>query len=544
MSWRWQRAATAIAIAMTLLGCTETEPVATTTTSIDTVPSTTLPTFDMTDFSMDQVANAPPLDWSLVVSDDSLQPAGLVEVGGTSFAFAEGTSGHGLWGWSSVDGLSWADLGEILPDDVAVAVVTSSEDSIYFVTEGTADREPQIWSSRDGRDWAVEDIPVVPEEHGLAFIPEAMTATSDVLIVTGRWVVDTEALLEQSVKNTYWPDFDAERYGLDVRPTTDTLEIDVLGPSHLTLFTTTADELGLGSSAQELLRLEPENTGTTSWVSYQGNWDSGTIEEAETVTSLALTPQGLVVAVGWTQLGLVSLWESFDGVIWEQVAYELRPYLFESWADRLIGPSAVGDFDLLVSEDGVDWTETGLGRRFPRALVWHVTTMRASDRGMAFTVEAWEDDVFQGEVPPPIRTEKGDLEIFVNPSLGGLVVFEANTDAPYVLHADPNDDSFAFDPATETIRLLRPDGSDLVELTLDEIDSAAGSFADDTAIADLYHRGLVFTDDADSWSIWDLSQLGEVAEPDNVGVVGSTLVVATRDHARGTGFELWAAQLP
>lgn len=542
MSLRWQRAATASAIAVTLLGCTETGPVARSTTSIETIPSTTVPIFDMTDFSMDQVANAPPLDWTLVISDDSLQPAGLVNVGGTSFAFAEDTSGHGLWGWSSVDGSSWADLGEILPDDTAVAVVTSSEDSIFLATEGRADREPQIWSSTDGRDWAVEGLPAAPDERGLAFIPEAMTATSDVLIVTGRWVVDAEALLEQPVRDTYWPSFDAERYGLEVRPTTDTVQIDVLGPSRLTLSTTTADELGLDPSAQELLRLEPETAGTTTWVSYQGKWDSGTIEGAETVSSLAITQLGDVVAVGWRQIGLVSLWESFDGVIWEQVAYDLRPYLFESWDDSLIGPSAVGDFDLLVSQDGVAWTETGLGRRFPRALVWHVTSMSASDRGMAFTVEAWEDNVFQGEIP--LRIEKGDLEIFVNPSLGGFVVFEANTDAPYLLHADPNDDSFFFDPAAETIRLLRPNGSDLVELTLDEVDSAAESFADDTAIGDLYHRGLVLTDDAASWSIWDLAPLGDVAEPEYVGVAGSRVVVATSDHARGTGFELWAAQLP
>lgn len=544
MSLRWQRAATAFAIAVTLLGCTETGPVARSTTSIETIPSTTVPIFDMTDFSMDQVANAPPLDWTLVISDDSLQPAGLVNVGGTSFVFAEDTSGHGLWGWSSVDGSSWADLGEILPDDTAVAVVTSSEDSIFFATEGRADQNPQIWRSTDGLDWTVEEIPTGPDEKSLAFIPGAFLATSDVLIVTGSRIVDTQHLVEQAVRDSLWPGFDAKRDAVVVRPTSDAVEIDVLGPSHLTLLTTTADVLGLDPSVQELLRSEPESAGATTWVSYKGNWESGTIEGAETVSSLAITQLGDVVAVGWTQLGLVSLWNSFDGVVWEQVPYDVRPYLFENWDDLLIGPSAIGDFDLLVSDDGIDWTETGLGRSFPRALVWHVTSASTSDLGLFATVEAFQDGVNQDVAPFPTPIEKEGLSIFVDPFSGSLLVFDESGANPHVWESGVRDDGFVFESETETIHLFKPDGSGLVDLTLDELEEAAQAFTRDVVTHDPYHRGLISTDDAESWSIWDLAQLGEVAEPDDVGVVGSTVVVATRDHARGTGFELWAAQLP
>lgn len=543
MSSRWLRHTIAAFMTLALLGCTDSEPIDDNSTTVDTMPPTTRPTFDMSNFSMDQVADGPPLDWSRAISDDSLRPIGLEQLGGTTFVFAEDVSRHGLRGWSSTDGVTWNDLGPIVSEGQEVAVVTSSEDAILFVTEGSAGHNPEIWHSGNGLDWSVEEIPTDPENDLLAFSPHALLATSGLQIVAGVWTTDAGEVLQNAVSETFWTGFESSRYGFEIRPARDAIQIDVLGPAHLTMLTTTAEELGLDSTTQEWLRAEPERLGVEAWSSFDGSdWTPSTIEGAATISSVATTTIGDVIAGGSTQLGIWSLWESFDGILWDQISYDVRPYLFEEWGDRLIGPSAVGDFDLLVSDDGVEWAETGLGIRFPRALVWHIRSSSASDRGYVATAEAFDSEgrVGGGSEIPPI--EKGDLEIWLDPFSGSLAVFEG--DDSYSWAAGPYDESLIFDPATEIIRLLRPDGSDLVELTLDELDTAVKATEANFGRFGSYYRGLLFTTDADSWTVWNLAALGEDAEPDNVGVVGSTLVVVTQNHLTGAGFDLWTAPLP
>lgn len=532
-----------VALTLALLGCTQIDPVEESNTTESTSPATTRPTFDMTDFTIEQVADGPPLSWTLAFSDDSLQPGGMVNVAGVTYVFAEGSNGRGLRGWSSADGATWSDLGVILPQDAEAAVVTSGEDRIFVVTEGRAGGNPEVWSSQDGLDWVTDEIPIEPENELLAFSPSAFLTAGDLTIATGESEIDAAAVLEESIRDTVWPTYDIDRDGFDLHPTDETILVDLHGPAGLTLMTTTADELGIDTQAEQWLRTGSLSPVAEAWTFFEGGgWNKTTFEDAASVTSLGIAASGDIVAVGWTPLGLLALWRSFDGLIWEKVPYDVRPDAIGVWNDRLIGPGSSGSSDFLISDDGVEWIGTGLDNRFPRALNWHVPSFAASERGLVVVMEAFDTRNRVDESLEIPRMQKGDVEVLADPFSGQITVFEA--DEQYSWSAGPPVDSLVFDPLTETIHLLRPDGSDLVDVTVGEIDTLARDYGAVLGRFGLYHRALALTPDGESWTIWDLAPLGEHAEPTHLAIAGATAVVATTDHPTGTGFELWTAPLP
>lgn len=542
MGIRWSQRAILTAIVVALVGCTEVEPVdGPATTGTTTAPATTRPTFDLTNFSMEQVANGAPLSWSQTIADDTLQPAGLVNVGGVMYVFAEDSTGHGLRGWSSVGGVTWADLGEIIGEGRSLAVVTSGGEEILVVTEGSAGRNPEVWASDDGIDWSSEEIPIDPENELLAFSATAMSADSDLRIVTGVSTIDASNLLEERLRATSWPTYDAEGYGYEIDATDEEIQIRVLGPANLTLMTVTADELGIDAQTQGWLRADPSGD-TETWASFVGGeWSPAIIDGASSVRSVSATANGGAVAVGLTELEQLALWVSFDGYLWEQVPFAVRPYELASWNGALVGPTDIGGFDILTSDDGVEWAATGLATHFPPSQQWVSDAIGTSPNGLVVVAETFDSSYFRGLDFPLLR--KGDLEIYADPFSGSLTVLEGQLSYEWRAGAG-HDDTLVFEPTTETVQLFRDDGSGLVDLTLAELDGLAESYLVAFGNRGRFHRALALTPDGGEWTIWDLAPMGEELGPTDVGIAGSTVVVVGTNHLTESGFEVWTAQLP
>ncbi|MGD2102082.1 MAG: hypothetical protein PVG83_07575 [Acidimicrobiia bacterium] len=529
---------------MVAAACTDTPSAEDGTTTASTIPPTTPPTFDLANFSMDQIANGIPLDWSQRLSDESLEPAGLLRLSGITYVFATDSTGAGLRAWSSTDGQTWTDLGEILPNDTKLALTDTGVDRLILVTEGRAGKDPEVWSSGDGIDWDTESIPIDLDNGLLAFSPSAAAVTDTMTIVTGKLEFDLEEVVEPYIEETIWPGYDADRYGLDWHTTDEEIRLDVVGPAGLTLLSVTTDELGLSAQTEEWLRADPPDGHATAWVDLDGGgWSPTTIEGATHVTSLSTTSRGAIVAVGLTELEQLALWVSFDGFFWEQYPFDVRPHDIESWEERLVGPAESGGFDILVSDDGLEWDSTGLRNHFPSSQRWFLDAFAAGPTGVAVVGELFERDtgVVRGFELPFIV--KGDVEILVDPQSGQVSIYDG-TDQ-YTWRRDTTDlETLQFDPATETVRFEKPNGEELATTTLAELDEAADDFNIAFGGRGKSYRAFAYSNDDGSWAIWDLAALGEQTQPTHVAVSESNFVVATTEHLTGTGFGVWTAEIP
>lgn len=129
-----------IATALALLtgACTVGETSETTTEDTSfavTTVETTLPTFDMANFSMDQVITGPSLTWSEMFSMEPHRPLGLVRRGDEWFLFTSpDMSREGLTAWSSIDGRSWQQIGVVVPAGPDVGAIEVGESGVQIWT--------------------------------------------------------------------------------------------------------------------------------------------------------------------------------------------------------------------------------------------------------------------------------------------------------------------------------------------------------------------------------------------------------------------------
>ncbi len=514
-----------------------------TSTTGTTVAVSTTVTFDMDDFTMEQVENGQPLEWSPAVVEPDLVPAGLVALGDARFLFATRPDGTGLRAWSSADGLAWAEINTGVPATSPVAVVGTSEDGLVVVTEGTTKAKPEVWTSADGVDWASEEIPIEYDNGLMAFTPTAVEGHGGTLLIAGETRLDATGVVEAAVREALWPAYEAKRFGVDVRLSPSEIQIDVLGPGGLALLTTTAAELGLDDRTQEWMREEPPSEAAV-WIRQESaGWSQAEVPGASSITSMSATQLGDIIGSGVTELGLASLWRSFDGFFWEQVPYDVRPDSLAGWVGRLVGPSAVGTLEMVVSDDGVDWGPTGLGAHFPPSMDWFVHSYGVSDRALVVAVESYDvRGTSPDAVGPDPHIRQGEVDIYVDPFYGQVYLFDGTQD--YTWAQGPHDETMVFDPVTETISFSRPDGSPLATVGLDELGDLADSARAGFARFGHYFRALAATNDGAAWTIWDTTPLGNDTDPIDVTMAPAAIALATTDHPTGLGLTLWTAPLP
>jgi len=532
-----------VVLAVAVFGCTDTGPVDDTAQTQTTVSSaTTPPTFDLTDFSMDQIADGPPLDWTLALADEGLQPVGAVHSGDKTYIFAN-EDGRGLRGWMSADTTTWDEVAPIVSDDSQVALVGADDDSVVIVTRGRAGRRPEVLSSGDGVEWGMEEIPV-DEDNGLvAFSPQAIVVSDGLIVVAGHSQIDAAAAVGSRIRDVLWPGYDPDRFELEWSQTGDSVVFMVLAPGGITVLTATAEELGIDVETLQWLREEPP-PGATAWVWLDGGgWSRTTIDGAVSVDSMSMTDNGAIVAVGHTELDQLALWISFDGFLWEQVPYSVRPYELASFDGGLVGPAASGSFDLVTSEDGIEWSSSGLGNRFPSSQQWFAEAIHTSSDRIAVSAVHFDDSRSLRSFDLP-WIEKDGVEILLEPFFGELRVIGEEGESRVWGRSDGVPDGLVFDPTTETIHLARQDGTEWAQLTLAELEDLSDRYYAAISPPELYDRAIALSEDGASWTIRDLASLGGNTQPTGIAITDTTIVLASTDHSTGTGLAVYTAPLP
>lgn len=522
-----------VLVVSALVGCTEEEPVAT------TVPASTTSTTEPASVFIPASSTL-----TLVESDDSLAPLDLVATDERIFLFAEDRSTGRLVVWSTQDGSNWTDHGEPFPEGARLATATGLDDRVVVATAGLSGENPSLWSTTDGISWDVEEVPMDSANGLMEFTAEAVTVEGPTKVLAGYSQLAAEGLVESKIRETIWPGFDRQRYGLNIQPLNDDIKIDLLAPLGLKLINTTGTELGLSSQEQEWIR---EGTGSfafETWVGLDdGSWTPAFIDGAGFVNSLT-GAGGTIVAVGHSESGSSASWITFDGIIWERVSSDLRPDQVKDWDGRLVGSSATGHPDLLVSDDGLEWVPTGVGDHLPPGEDWFMWSFDATPSGVvasfgAFYVESQNDEVL--ELP---QIEKGGVRV-VAQEYGIIRMYEGEDESIEYLWSSSVDygpEKVVFDIATETVHFFRDDGSELVSLTVDELETLNEQFFSASNNLGSFHRMLMFSRDGQTWTVWEADFLEDNIDPIRVSVIDSTVVVVGRDRSQQSGFGIWVTE--
>lgn len=540
-------------LAVATAACTGSGTVSTTTAPfpVTSAPSPQ-PTFDMTNFTMEQVTNVASLSWSETLASDTTPH--LVDGGDRWFIFTplEG----GLGGWSSQDGASWTDLGLVIPTAGHVGAIGVSDATILAVTDGVLGGELQIWSSGDGASWTQGAIPIEPPNGLGAFAAETVGGGGGLTLVSGHSQIDPSPLIEARLRETQWEDYDASRFGVDVESTDEGVTIDVLGPLGFSMLNTTADDLAIESPELDWIVEAQEDRAFEAWVSFgDGQWVEASFDGAASITSVVSLHDGSWLAGGLTELGLTALWESFDGLFWSQVPFGLRPSEVVAWGDGLAGP-ADESLDLLISQEGLTWEATSLGDQFPGGISWTVPALSAEPSTLAALVEGFDSQNRSGpggEFPHLVRDGLiitaepnrgvGGIRVFEDPSSGEQPTGEENPGLFWSAGVEAHRDRYRIEATDEILVLLDADGSDLVTLTFDELTDLEADLHRFESSFFTRFRALALTTDGHSWIISDLESLDDSQDVIGVGTTESHAFVILQDHVSEQGFAIWSAPL-
>jgi hypothetical protein len=186
--------------------------------------------------------------------------------------------------------------------------------------------------------------------------------------------------------------------------------LTVYGPLGLTVFTATAEDLGLTEvDVRELSGGGPDPT--TLWTSNDGETWSMTELDLSYVNNVFDTG-GELIAAGFGRSG-AEIWTSPDGFEWTRESSTKSEFLAR-WRDGFVAGIEGPATGVSYSEDLSDWVSLGLAAYLGDDLSWQVNSLAASEGGVAVALWGYDEGgSFTGD-PEPVAIDKGVYTLTVD----------------------------------------------------------------------------------------------------------------------------------
>ncbi|HEX6299518.1 MAG TPA: hypothetical protein VF148_03540 [Acidimicrobiia bacterium] len=534
--------------------------VATTTTS--TTLSEPAPPVDPEHFSVSQIVTGEPLQWTMAGEFDGY-PIGLTEHGDNFYLFTTQIDSRGLTAWRSSDGLDWVPLGRVIGDEYLISTVVSTPHGL--VAGGQRRYEPGlvIWTSEDGTQWSMDEIPSDSENPYLMQTATAIAGTEDgTLLIAVTTDLDTPRLIEDRLGDA-GIEIDMRRATWRVQWAGEqghVLQLD--GPLGLDVTEISLDDLDLTLEEREWVANGFDRAPRTDiWVKYPGaSWQPSAIEGAHTIYSIVKRPKGDFLAFGDGAIGPIAQ-ASRDGLDWTSATDDSVPIAVSRWDDYLAGLAVTVRPDVLVSDDGRTWEALGLGEHFPLPISWAATTLGAGDSGLALAVEGLQSAVPTGQIELPVLRTGTDAILTLDFEEGAFVLDTETTTLTWDMalpdETGVNQPGIEVNPGEQSVRFSDPaSGELLAEVPVAALQHAQAEYFADRFLRNM-HRAFVFTANGIDWTIQDVAyEIGsgvviaelEVAEGRVLAIVVESettgLVGPSTAQRIGTPFHIWTAEIP
>lgn len=531
-----------VAVGLLLVSCTSAEPTETTPPQSSTVVTTpSRPEVDPDNYTMDEIVDGAPLDWRSSFSSD-LRFLDIVRVGNTILVLATGTDGRGLWAWSSTDGLSWDELGQVVADDAAVGVVGSTGAEVLISTVEAPGQGTAILRSADGATWTEEPLPD-PDNPLLVVEPMALGGSPSLAVVAATSHLDARQLLAERLASILPAGSDLSAIGLAWDEKVDEIVFRVLTPLGFVAAELTGEQLALTDAERAWLVDEPSETALDLWVqSSGGQWEPWALEGVTKAFDVFDLADGEVFISGESPAptpsgSSLSMWRTFEGFSWDRVNTPDRPLVVDPWGERRIGPSATGESDLLVGDDFGDWARTDLALRFPVVPEWFVTHAAGEESGVVAGVESGST-VLSGFAQLTLEKDGWTL---VAERPGQILLFDTAQESFHEYHGGGSSvvENLSIDLPSQTVTFRDENGADLVTFTFAELSGPVGTSVSGSIGYD--RHALAYAPDASSWTLWDLEDVVGVRTLGAIGLAQGRAIVAVVDPT--AGFEITTAQV-
>lgn len=533
-------------VAVALGALTAPEPEAappSTTTTIDAVEE---PSVDPENFTIADIARGEPLAFQHIMSIDEGYPIAMLDHEGSIYLFATevptfaGFDDGGLSVWRSRDGNNWETLGQVIDQSHIITNVNATEQGLIAV-EGSG-HAVTVWRSDDGVEWVPETIEVAGLTENMVVQPTAVGGNDDTIVMAGKIGVDWVSLARETLTDGFGHDVSPASLWLFPDLNQQELTFQLWGPLGFPLLEINGDDLDLTDEERTMVidGYRGRDQASEIWVSGgDGQWRPGTID-ATSIGSVSVGPDNELLLSGYGSSGN-RLWTSLDGLEWEKAVFggAMRT---ELWNDRVVGPSSGAS--LLMSEDGEEWERIGPFGSFPN--FWDIGSMATGPGGIAATVNGFTNQIRNiDDVEPVVLVDK-DATLTIDP-LGYTLDAGGYTQTWPMDGAKPEE--IKVDATSELIAFYHPEnGQFLASFGFDDLFDAL--FASSPVSQGEEHRALIFSDDAESWSIQDIAKQIETSIVHLLEVTDSHVVAAAvSGDGRFSpvvppGFEIWAAPIP
>jgi hypothetical protein len=509
----------------------------TSTTEIaQVVAPTTTTTIDIESFSADDIATGGRFFWIKAPPSGRLWPIDLVEHDGSVYLFGSqeitsSGSRRGASMWISSNGVGWEPVGEVIPETNTVRNVVSTEWGLLALGQSSLGA-PTVWTSTDGRVFSASTLPSDDSLPGTSFELNDAVVADGRLLVVGVQVPDrTSEVLAALPESLVGTDSESVRLGFDLRGDVDDGIVDIHGPLGLHAFSLRMGELGLDDDLEAVLVGPDPPVRQFIWSTENGvEWEVDEVG-ASIVQRLWLRPNGDLVAYGEGGRGSTIL-TSEDGRNWEAHGRSSRAWIFEisamaAWRGMLVG-GGLGE-DLFVTSDGLSWERLGTGELLPDSINWRMGPVGTGESGLVTVARA-----LRANNPPvftPVVIESGDATLTLDLEDARLLVDRPGYERLEVfLWTRNNLGHYEVDFLQETVTFVDPDSGDALATvgfaTLEKAESSA-FVVDQTS-----ERALLFTPDADNWSVQSLSNVvAETHEVESIVLLEDRVLLLTYDTA-------------
>jgi hypothetical protein len=560
--------------ALGLLTAPDPSAVAETTTTSTTTPDEVAPPIDLENFTVAQIVTGEQLVWEETGTFESLHPLGILEHEGDFYLFATRTpfwdvEPGGLMAWRSADAVAWEALGEVIGPDAWVGLVRSTPTGLMAAGTGPGTSGFVVWTSEDGAQWAATDVPVDTESPYLVTLPRIAGGSDDITVIAADTQLDSRRLIEDRLQ-AIGVDIDLSRgnWGSEWRGDEGHV-LTVTGPLGIPIYEVALADLDLSDQEQEWVANGFEQrAGARIWVR-QGTsrWEPGVVADAYTIQSILGRDDGTLLLFGFGISGPIARTSS-DGLDWETIpgsntlTGRNTPSAAEEWGDQFVALNADSQPDVLISEDGQSWQETGLSEHFPLPLNWWTNGFGAGADGIVISLVGGQSGGTEQLTGLPIITADDGASLIVDIDAGVVEAVAGEISHTWRIYRgdNPRDlEGVTVDLDSEIVTFSDPEtGQELISVTFEQLIGAESEFwADRSEPGD--HQALAFTRDGLDWTIQDIAaDFGDDAlimafEVANGRVVA--LVYHTGDMFRFTfgrfgiggaapGFEVWSAAIP